>query len=54
MSSLFKVKPSGLGMANTDTSWEVVEMQNLGDINPYLPHYVLWYSPFDFLKAVNS
>lgn len=32
MSSLFKVKPSGLGIGNTDTSWEVVEMQNLGDI----------------------
>ena len=43
MSSLFKVQPTGLSIANTVTSWEVGEIQNLGDINPCLLHYVLWF-----------
>jgi len=43
MSSLFKVQPISLSTANAGISWEVVEMQNLGDINPHLLQYVLWF-----------
>lgn len=56
MSSLFKVQPVGLLIAKTGTSWEVVEMQNLGDIKPYLLQYVLWFCsihPYDLLKVIN-